>query len=78
MKTVQIVLDEATLHAADRAAKRQKTNRSALIREALAYYLAHCAQIELEKKHRAGYERHPIEAGEFDVWDEVGAPPSSF
>lgn len=75
VKTIQVVLDEATLKAADRAARSEKTNRSALIRKALGYYLAHRKQLELERKHRAGYERLPVKAGEFDVWDQVVAWP---
>ena len=35
METIQVVLDKKLLKAADLAAKRQKVNRSALIREAL-------------------------------------------
>ena len=35
MTTIQVVLDDALLQIADRFAKQQKVNRSALIREAL-------------------------------------------
>ena len=71
VKTIQIVLDEDTLRAADREARRSRINRSALFRQALGYYLRRRRLIELEERHRRGYETHPIEAGEFDAWDRV-------
>ncbi len=41
MEAIQIVLDGDPLGAADRAARRLKTNRSALFRDALKAYLKH-------------------------------------
>ena len=75
MKTIQIVLDEGALRAADREAKRAGLNRSALFRKALAYYVRRRRLIELEEQHRRGYEKRPAEPGEFDVWDRVSAWP---
>ena len=39
MQTIQVVLEEDLLRAADRAARRVRVNRSALIREALREHL---------------------------------------
>jgi len=39
VETIQVVLNAALLHAMDRAARRARTNRSALVREALREYL---------------------------------------
>ena len=25
---------------------------------------------ELDRRHREGYERHPVRAGEFDAWED--------
>jgi len=75
MKTIQIVLDESALRAADREARRAKLNRSALFRKALAYYLRRRRIIELEERQRRGYERAPVKPGEFDAWDKVLAWP---
>jgi metal-responsive CopG/Arc/MetJ family transcriptional regulator len=75
MKTIQIVVDETTLRSADREARRARINRSALFRKALAYYLRRRRLIELEERHRRGYAAHPVEPGEFDVWDRVLAWP---
>ena len=33
------------------------------------------AEIELEERHRAGYERKLVALGEFDAWDTVQAWP---
>jgi metal-responsive CopG/Arc/MetJ family transcriptional regulator len=69
MKVVQMTLEEDLVAAVDRLARRLKTTRSAFARDALREALAkHCAA-ELERKHRLGYERHPVKRGEFDVWE---------
>ena len=74
METVQIVLDKELLRATDRAAKRAKQNRSALVREALRDYLKKAHYEELERRDREGYERHP-ETGALAHWEGVAAWP---
>ena len=59
METIQVVLDRRLLQAADRAARRQKQNRSALIREALREHLKALAIRAREDKDREGYLRQP-------------------
>jgi metal-responsive CopG/Arc/MetJ family transcriptional regulator len=76
MKAVQVVLEEDLLDQADRQAKRDKLNRSQLIRAALREYLERVRLRELEDRDREGYEREPIEPGEFDVWDAEQAWPA--
>ena len=75
MGTVQIVLGKELLKAADRAARRRRVNRSALVGEALREYLKRLAVGEREHQDRTGYEARPIEPGEFDTWDAVAAWP---
>lgn len=75
MKTIQVVLDERTLRAADREAKRARINRSALVRRAIALYVARERERALEERHRRGYQKHPVTPGEFDAWDRVQAWP---
>ena len=77
VKTIQVVIDEPTLRATDRAARRTRQNRSALVRNALVWYLRHQRELELEAQHRRGYENQPVQPGEFDVWDEVLAWPET-
>ena len=75
MKTIQVVLDERTLAVADRAAKRSKINRSALVRRAIKFYAEYERERSLEEQHRRGYEQHPVQPGEFDAWDTVRTWP---
>lgn len=73
VETIQIVLDARLLKAADRAARRRKVNRSALVRDALRAHLAALALRDREAADRAGYKRT---AGAPDpVWDEVASWP---
>ena len=69
VKTVQMTLDEDLVEAVDEAAKRLRTTRSAFTRDALRRALARLREEQLERKHRRGYERHPVKPGEFDSWD---------
>jgi metal-responsive CopG/Arc/MetJ family transcriptional regulator len=48
METIQVVLDSKLLQATDRAARRTKLNRSALIREAIRSHLKRLEIRELE------------------------------
>ena len=73
METIQVVLDKALLRATDRAAKRLKLNRSALIREALRGHLAALSTRERERADREGYLRLPDR--EFAVWDKIASWP---
>ena len=75
METVQIVLDRELLKAADRAARRRRVNRSALVREALREHLKRLATFENERRDRQGYENRPDTSDEFGVWDRMAAWP---
>jgi metal-responsive CopG/Arc/MetJ family transcriptional regulator len=66
METIQVVLDAKLLKAADAAAKRQKTNRSALIRRALQEHLKRTRIEELERQERLAYEDRPDRLEEFE------------
>lgn len=69
MKTIQMTIDERLLNEVDDAVSELQTNRSAFIREALALALQQFRIRKLEAQHAAGYERHPVAAGEFDGWE---------
>lgn len=70
MKTIQMTIDEPLLAEVDRGIDDQKSTRSAFIRQALRLALRQLQVTELERKHAEGYARYPVEAGEFDVWEE--------
>jgi metal-responsive CopG/Arc/MetJ family transcriptional regulator len=63
METIQAALDGKLLKAADLAAKRQKVNRSALVRHALREHLKHLRHLELEEQDRRGYMVQPQREG---------------
>lgn len=75
METIQVVLDAKLLRAADIEAKRQKVNRSALIRRALAEHLKRLRERELEDRDRRGYLARPQRVEEFRIWEDAAAWP---
>lgn len=77
MRTVQMTLDEDLVRMVDRVSKKLRVSRSAFTRDALREALVRYAVNQQEKKHREGYERQPVAAGEFAVWEaeqEWGEP----
>jgi metal-responsive CopG/Arc/MetJ family transcriptional regulator len=77
IKTIQMTIDETLLEEVDSTSAQLGMNRSAFIREALRQAMDRVRTAELERKHAAGYGRHPVEPGEFDVWEAEqawGAP----
>lgn len=74
METIQVVLDKKLLLATDRAAKRAKQNRSALVREALREHLRKIDVLAKEKQDREGYLRIPQNEEDF-IWDKVAVWP---
>lgn len=73
MRTVQMTLDEALVRRVDRVRKQLRQSRSAFTRDALRDYLARHTTAELERRHREGYERHPVAADEFSAWESEQA-----
>ena len=64
-ETAEAYLGEAV----DKAVKRLRTTRSAFTRKALKEALKRLAVTDLERRHRRGYETHPVKLGEFSVWE---------
>ena len=75
VETIQVVMEKELLRSVDRAARRFKVNRSALIRQALRQHLGHLRVREREEADRRGYERMPEEVAELAVWNKVLAWP---
>lgn len=75
MQTIQVVLDGKLLKAVDSAARHQKMNRSALIREALREYLKRLRVADLEARDRRGYRIHPQRVEEYLPFEETAAWP---
>jgi metal-responsive CopG/Arc/MetJ family transcriptional regulator len=75
METIQIVLDKPLLEATDRAARRVKVNRSALVRQALREHLRKLEILALEERDRAGYAKLPVDDDEAGLWQAEAAWP---
>ena len=75
METIQVVLDEKLLKATDTAAKREKVNRSALIRQALEEHLKRLAIRDLEERDRCGYNAKPQRKEEYLPWEDAAVWP---
>ena len=73
MRTIQMTIDEPLLAEVEQMIQTLNTTHSAFIREALELALQRHAIAEMEKKHAEGYARHPVEPGEFDVWEDEQA-----
>lgn len=69
METIQIVLDKRLLQATDRAARRARQNRSALVRDALREHLRRLAIRALEERDRAGFAGRPQTHDESLAWE---------
>jgi len=75
METIQVVLDAQLRRAVNRAARRTKLNRSALIRAALREHLRRLAIRELEERDRRGYGKRPPERRGTSDWESEAAWP---
>jgi metal-responsive CopG/Arc/MetJ family transcriptional regulator len=75
VETIQVVLDAKLLKAADVAAKRQRVNRPALIRQALQEHLRRLRVLGLEERDRRGYQARPQRIEEYLPWEEIASWP---
>jgi metal-responsive CopG/Arc/MetJ family transcriptional regulator len=64
-----MTLDDRLVKAVDKAARKLGMTRSSFTRDALREALSRLRTKELERQHREGYERYPVQPGEFDVWE---------
>jgi metal-responsive CopG/Arc/MetJ family transcriptional regulator len=69
VRSVQLTLDDNLVRHVDRVVRSLKTNRSAFTRRALRAAVARVEKKRLEQRHRRGYERLPVQVGEFDEWE---------
>jgi len=69
MKTIQMTIDEPLLAEVDQVIQTLNTTRSAFVRQALQLALRRHKIAKMEERHAEGYARHPVEPGEFDVWE---------
>jgi metal-responsive CopG/Arc/MetJ family transcriptional regulator len=60
MKTIAITIDEATLASVDRLAGRAGRNRSLLIRQAVADYIARLERLADDERESTIVRRHRV------------------
>ncbi len=70
MRTIQMTLDDDLVDQVDQIVKSIETTRSAFTRDALRLALKQYQTLELEKKHCKGYEQHPVNSQEFQIWED--------
>ncbi len=70
MKTVSITLDDEILQAVDTLSKTLGMTLSKFMEHALQLALHQQRIKELEEKHRQGYLKKPVKAGEFSDWED--------
>ena len=75
METIQVVIDKKLLVAADKAARRLKANRSALVRDALREHLLRLETRAKEDRDREGYLKQPQTGRESILWEAEAAWP---
>ena len=68
-KPIQMTIDEPLLKQVDDVVEELGATRSSFIRDALQMALKRYRIAQLEKQQAAGYARHPVRPGEFDVWE---------
>jgi metal-responsive CopG/Arc/MetJ family transcriptional regulator len=69
METIQVVLDKKLLQATDKAARKTKQNRSALVRDALRGHLQRLELCAKQERDRLGYLKHPQTRDESHMWE---------
>lgn len=75
MKAVQVTLDERLLEELDRTEEVARQGRSAVIRRAIAEYLARQRQLEIRERYEAAYGSGEGLGSEFAGWEEQGEWP---
>jgi len=72
---IQVVLDKKLLQAADQAARRARSNRSAVVRDALREHLRRLEIREKEERDFRGYAKKPQSRDEAAAWEREAAWP---
>ncbi len=70
MRTVQMTLDDTLVEAVDKISRKLNMNRSAFTRKALRDAVEQYSALQMEEKHRQGYENFPTGENEFSVWED--------
>jgi metal-responsive CopG/Arc/MetJ family transcriptional regulator len=75
MEAIHVVIGKELLECVDGVARRAKTNRSALIREALREHLLKLEIRATEELDREGHAKRPQTRDEWEPWEAVASWP---
>ncbi len=75
MKAIQVTLDEALLERLDQRPEVREKGRSAVLREAVAGYLAHKEDEDIARRYEEGYRKNPPGEDELAGWTDEGVWP---
>ncbi len=75
-KTIQLSLDINLVKQVEALARRLRTTRSAVARDALKTAIHKIRSKELERQHRRGYARKPVRKAEFGGWESEQVWPN--
>ena len=75
MRTVQLMMEEKTLRQLDKEARRQASDRSKLVREAVRRYLASLQRQRDDEAYVRAYTAQPDDARETESWAKAQAWP---
>ena len=75
MQTIQIVLDDELLAAANVAAEKARINRSALMRDALRAHLKRLKIKEMEERTARAYQEKPDTDDDLVGWEKMAVWP---
>lgn len=73
MRTIQMTLDDELVEAVDNISKLLQLSRSAFTRKALRDALTRYELEYMERKHREGYKRYPVNEDDFSAWEDEHA-----
>lgn len=65
-----MTLDDDLVQEVDRVVRRLGTSRSKFARSALRHAIQKADAEEMERRQREGYQRHPVQPGEFSDWED--------
>jgi metal-responsive CopG/Arc/MetJ family transcriptional regulator len=69
MQTIELTIDDALLAQIDRLTHELSLTRATFIQQALEAALRQQTIRAKERQHALGYQRFPVEPGEFDGWE---------
>jgi metal-responsive CopG/Arc/MetJ family transcriptional regulator len=75
VKSIRVTFDEELLTQLDASAEVRREGRSAVLRRAVADYLARQRDHEIAEAYRRGYAAIPVLDDELEGWAEQGVWP---